>query len=102
MILPKLLVSPAVRGAVTVTLNRPDKGNALDRETLALLIAALDRLDADASVRVVVLRGEGKHFCSGVDGRADLAGDAPAVHGRQAPHRRRPPRLHSVPQPSLS
>jgi methylglutaconyl-CoA hydratase len=76
MTLPKLMVSPAARGVVTVTLNRPDKGNALDRETLALLIAALDRLDADAAVRVVVLRGEGKHFCSGADVRADLAEDA--------------------------
>jgi methylglutaconyl-CoA hydratase len=79
MTLPKLMVSPAMRGAVTVTLNRPDKGNALDRETLTLLIAALDRLEADASVRVLVLRGEGKHFCSGADVRADLAGDTAAV-----------------------
>ena len=75
----KLIVSPSTRGIVTVTLNRPDRGNALDRETLALLIAALDRLDADTSVRVVVLRGGGKHFCSGADVRADLGSDAPAV-----------------------
>jgi methylglutaconyl-CoA hydratase len=79
MTLPKLIVSPAMRGVVTVTLNRPDKGNALDRETLALLMAALDRLDADASVRIVVLRGEGRHFCSGADVSADLAGGAKAV-----------------------
>src|ERR1700735_4943582 len=84
MTLPKLMVSPAVRGAVTVTLNRPDKGNALDRETLALLIAARDRLDAAASVRIVVLRGEGKHFCSGADVRADLAGDTEAVNRNDA------------------
>ncbi len=78
MTLPKLMVSPVARGTVTVTLNRPDKGNALDRETLALLIAALDRLNADASVRIIVLRGEGKHFCSGADVSADLAGGAKA------------------------
>ncbi len=78
MTLPKLTVSPAKRGVVTVTLNRPDKGNPLDREALTLLIAALDRLDANASARIVVLRAEGKHFCSGADVRADLGGDAPA------------------------
>lgn len=80
MTLPKLMISPTLRGAVTVTLNRPDKGNALDRETLALLIAALDQLDADASIRIVVLRGEGKHFCSGADVGADLARDAGEVN----------------------
>jgi methylglutaconyl-CoA hydratase len=102
MTLPKLMISPAVRGAVTVTLNRPDKGNALDRETLALLIAALDRLDADASVRVAVLRGEGKHFCSGVDVRADLGGDAPAVIRDDATIDNACHRLNSFSKPTVA
>jgi methylglutaconyl-CoA hydratase len=102
MTLPKLMVSPAVRGAVTVTLSRPDKGNALDRETLALLIAALDRLDADASVRVVVLRGEGRHFCSGVDVGADLAGDAAAVIRHDATIERACLRLNSFSKPTIA
>jgi methylglutaconyl-CoA hydratase len=102
MTLPKLLVSPTVRGVVTVTLNRPDKGNALDRETLALLIAAQDRLDADASARVVVLRGEGKHFCSGVDVGADLARDAPAVLRHDATIERACHRLNSFSKPTIA
>jgi methylglutaconyl-CoA hydratase len=72
----KLIVSPATRSVVTITLHRPDKSNALDRELLTLLMTTLDRLDADAAVRLVVLRGEGKHFCSGADVRADLGVDA--------------------------
>ena len=99
---PKLMVSPAARGAVTVTLNRPDKGNALDREMLALLIATLDRLDDDASARMVVLRGEGKHFCSGVDVRADLAGDGPPVVRDDATIARACHRLNSFSKPTIA
>jgi methylglutaconyl-CoA hydratase len=102
MTLPKLIVSPAVRGVVTVTLNRPDKGNALDRETLALLIAALDRLDADASARIVVLRGEGKHFCSGADVRADLAVGAETVIREDATIDRACYRLNSFSKPTVA
>ena len=102
MTAPKLTVSPTVRGTVTVTLNRPDKGNALDRETLALLITALDQLDADSAVRCVVLRGEGKHFCSGVDVRADLAGDAPAVIRDDATIERACQRLNSFSKPTIA
>lgn len=51
----------------TVTFNRPDKANALDKlawEEIQHVFEAID--DAD-EVRVVVLEGEGKHFCAGID-----------------------------------
>jgi methylglutaconyl-CoA hydratase len=102
MTLPKLMVSPAMRGVATVTLNDPDKGNALDRATLTLLIAALDQLDAGASVRVVVLRGEGKHFCSGADVRADLGGDTPAVIRSDATIDNACHRLNSFSKPTVA
>jgi 2-(1,2-epoxy-1,2-dihydrophenyl)acetyl-CoA isomerase len=54
-------------GVMTVTLNRPEAANAVrpaDRDTLVALLAAAD---ADEKVRVVVLRANGKHFCSGAD-----------------------------------
>ena len=51
----------------TITLNRPDKRNALNDAMLRDFLAALDTVEADASVRAVVLRGEGNSFCSGVD-----------------------------------
>lgn len=50
-----------------VTLNRPDKRNALDGEIVAELKAALRQAAADESVRVVLLGGAGKDFCSGAD-----------------------------------
>ncbi len=54
-------------GVLTLTLDRPDKRNALDRVLVDSLHAALDRADLDAEVRVVVLRGAGKDFCAGAD-----------------------------------
>ncbi len=54
-------------GVLTLTLNRPDKRNALDAPTLDRLQAALDRADLDAEVRVVAVRGAGKDFCAGAD-----------------------------------
>lgn len=55
-------------GAVArLTLNRPDKRNALDAALVAALKAALREADADPEVRVVVLDGAGPDFCSGAD-----------------------------------
>jgi methylglutaconyl-CoA hydratase len=51
----------------TVTLNRPDKRNALNRDLLERLGATLAVTDADSSQRVLVLRGAGPVFCSGLD-----------------------------------
>jgi enoyl-CoA hydratase/carnithine racemase len=54
-------------GVTTLTLNHPETLNALSSEMLAALQAALDRVAADESVRVVVLAAAGKHFCAGHD-----------------------------------
>ncbi len=51
----------------TVTLNRPDKRNALNVELLTQLGAAITAAQADASQRILVLRGAGTVFCSGLD-----------------------------------
>src|SRR5438477_10183592 len=50
-----------------LTLNRPEKRNALSRQLLTQLEAAQARLTADLAVRVVVLAARGKVFCSGHD-----------------------------------
>jgi 2-(1,2-epoxy-1,2-dihydrophenyl)acetyl-CoA isomerase len=56
------------RGAVHVlSLNRPDKINAFNPAMSAALVAALDDAAADASCRAILLRGEGRGFCSGQD-----------------------------------
>jgi methylglutaconyl-CoA hydratase len=54
-------------GVLTVTLNRPDKRNALDSATVEGLHVALERAELDAAVRVVAVRGAGKDFCAGAD-----------------------------------
>jgi methylglutaconyl-CoA hydratase len=54
-------------GVLTLTLDRPDKRNALSASLVDGLHAALDRADLDAEVRVVVLRGAGRDFCAGAD-----------------------------------
>jgi enoyl-CoA hydratase/carnithine racemase len=60
-----LIEARDARGVVTLTLNRPASFNALSEELLDALQAALDRLAADASLRVVVLAAAGKAFCAG-------------------------------------
>ena len=54
-------------GILTVTLNRPEKRNALSTEVVERLHEAFEQADLDAAVRVVVLRGAGKDFCAGAD-----------------------------------
>ena len=54
-------------GIADVRLNRPDKMNALDIEMFRAIVAAGDQVAADPSVRVVVLSGEGRGFCAGLD-----------------------------------
>lgn len=62
------MVSFEKDGAIgTVMLRRPEKFNALDIPMLEALSAALDAVEADGAVRVVLLRGEGKGFCAGGD-----------------------------------
>ena len=52
---------------VTLTLNRPDVMNAMSREMIEGLWDTVQEIAADESLRVVILRGAGDHFCSGAD-----------------------------------
>ncbi|MCL4157381.1 UNVERIFIED_CONTAM: hypothetical protein GTU68_058728, partial [Idotea baltica] len=54
-------------GIVVVSLNRPDKRNALNAETIEELITFFSALPRNPDVRAVILRGEGEHFCAGLD-----------------------------------
>lgn len=71
-------------GIADVRLNRPDKMNALDGAMFQGIVDAGEALKGDASVRVVVLSGEGRGFCAGLDFSSfqAMAGDgAPAAEG---------------------
>lgn len=62
-----VLCSVDKRGVATVTLNRPERNNAYNGEVIEALIAGVEALAADPAVRVVVIRGNGKHFQAGAD-----------------------------------
>jgi len=56
-----------MRGVATLTLNRPEKHNALDGATVQELQAALTAAGADTRVRIVIVTGAGASFCAGAD-----------------------------------
>ncbi|HEX9426680.1 MAG TPA: enoyl-CoA hydratase/isomerase family protein, partial [Candidatus Polarisedimenticolia bacterium] len=60
------------RGVATLTLARSAARNALTIGMIEALHAALDRIEADPTIRLVILRGEGDHFCAGADVKAFL------------------------------
>jgi enoyl-CoA hydratase/carnithine racemase len=66
-------------GVATITLNRPEKHNALSQELLAELRGTFDEIDTDKTVRVVVLTGAGRQaFSTGFDlNPRELTSDAP-------------------------
>ena len=51
----------------TITLNRPERHNALNGETYSLAAALFDRANADSDVRCIIFTGAGRSFCSGDD-----------------------------------
>ncbi len=51
----------------SVLFNRPDKANALNKAAWEEMKMAFEALDKDPEVRVIILAGQGKHFCSGID-----------------------------------
>ncbi|MEY2621229.1 MAG: hypothetical protein RIT26_1049 [Pseudomonadota bacterium] len=73
------------RGVLRLTLQRPDKSNALNSAMLLALHEALHQAVVDDQVRLLVLSGQGKHFCSGADT------DAPPDEVKS-----RPVRLHQL------
>jgi enoyl-CoA hydratase/carnithine racemase len=81
------ILTAVADGIATVTLNRPDKRNAMNAAMLTGLGAAMDELDERRDVRVIVVRGAGPAFCAGMDlremeargGAADPETDVVAV-----------------------
>ncbi|MFF3567517.1 crotonase/enoyl-CoA hydratase family protein [Nocardia jiangxiensis] len=71
------------RGAVQViTINRPQVKNALDAAVAKAVAAAVDELDESNELRVGVITGAGGTFSAGMDLKAFLRGESPAIEGR--------------------
>ncbi len=68
----------------TITLNRPERLNAMTFELVGQLHDALDEVGADTDCKVVILTGAGRAFCSGLDlrdfGRPPAAGEHPRIN----------------------
>jgi enoyl-CoA hydratase len=82
--LPAVVVDQPKPGIRRLTLNRPERLNAINDAFVTDLHAALDGVEGDPSCRVVLLTGAGKGFCAGFDMKAgDYNGD-PAERGTAA------------------
>ena len=77
----RVLLSERTPWGVRLTLNRPDKLNALSGELVGALSHAIDEAAADPDVRVVALAGAGRAFCSGYDLSEEAGGE---IHGPAA------------------
>src|SRR5262249_54191776 len=61
-------ITESLTGAVlTLTLNRPDKGNALRQQDCAALLERIEGVDGGGDVRAILIRAEGRNFCAGAD-----------------------------------
>jgi len=99
-------VTLAVSGGVAhLTLNRPDKRNALDGATISALGAALEHCAGNPEVRVLQLTGAGNVFCAGAD-LGEMQSQAQASEAENLAHARRLANvliaLDSFPKPTLA
>jgi enoyl-CoA hydratase/carnithine racemase len=61
------ILSERVNGAAIIKFNRPDKRNAITSDMMMAMSAELEKAADDPAVRAIILAGEGKCFCSGID-----------------------------------
>ncbi|QFG22216.1 crotonase/enoyl-CoA hydratase family protein [Actinomadura sp. WMMB 499] len=69
-------------GVAVITINRPEARNAVDLEVTKALAAAIDEFESRPELLVAVLTGAGGTFCSGMDLKAFVRGEKPALPGR--------------------
>jgi 2-(1,2-epoxy-1,2-dihydrophenyl)acetyl-CoA isomerase len=94
------------QGLLTVTMNRPDRRNALNPEMTQGLVAAARRATDDPEVRAVLLKGAGGTFCVGGDVKSMAAGRAPMTFEEKTANLRRGMEvsrlLHELPKPIVA
>ena len=104
--MPHELLESVSERVATLTLNRPDRLNALSSSMIDGLLEALPRLAADADIAVVVLTGAGRGFCAGGDVKSMAEGSSQLgvedavqrLRGRMEVSRL----LHEIPKPTIA
>jgi enoyl-CoA hydratase len=106
---PTVLVDEARPGIVVLTLNRPERLNAMSHELVGDLHAVLEQVGRDRGCRVVVLTGAGRGFCAGLDLKGagvapggDGLGRAQAGLAGQQHIATLVPRMRALPQPIVA
>ncbi len=100
------LIEAISDGVATLTLNRPDRLNALSTPIMEGLLEALPRLAQDTAIGVVVLTGAGRAFCAGGDVKSMAAGSVErtvedaVIHLRSRMEVSR--LLHEIPKPTIA
>lgn len=69
-------------GVMTITINRPEAKNAVNKAVAEGISAAIDELESNDALRVAIITGAGGTFCSGMDLKAFVTGELPVVEGR--------------------
>ncbi|MBI5909082.1 MAG: enoyl-CoA hydratase [Betaproteobacteria bacterium] len=104
--MPHELLETVTDRVATLTLNRPDRLNALSSSTFDNLLETLARLGADAEIAVVILTGAGRAFCAGGDvkgmaeGSSQLGAEDPVQRLRGWMEVSR--LLHEIPKPTIA
>ena len=104
--MPQDIIEAISDGVATLTLNRPDRLNALSATITDALLEALPRLAADPAVGVIVLTGAGRAFCAGGDVKR-MAGDPDERSAPDAVQKLRAKMeisrlLHEIPKPTIA
>ena len=102
------LLESVKNGVATLTLNRPDRLNAMSGEMLDAMLEALSRLADDTSVGVVIVTGAGRGFCAGGDVKAmaegrEFGGDTLEEKAQELRAKMEVSRwLHEMPKPTIA
>lgn len=76
------VLTEAENGVMTITINRPEAKNAVNKAVAEHIAAAMDELDNNDDIRVAIITGAGGTFCSGMDLKGFVSGEMPMVEGR--------------------
>jgi enoyl-CoA hydratase len=99
-----LLTQDRGQGILLATINRPERMNAIDETLIAAMSDLFDRLEADRTIRVLILTGAGRAFCAGADLKSDFVASRGPEESLAAQMRlaRLVERMTALPQPVIA